>query len=794
MQKPWLAAVLCASVTAACTAPPPALVPEFPYPQPTGTAGCDTHPHLCGLASLDLGGGHAPQSYRIVFVSDGYVRPELPRYYAAVGALVAGLEQDADSFVQLDPELFHFWRVDVPSLTTRVDNQELRDTPLAAHPDEKEPCTVGPPPIMADLPAMQLAARNAVADFGMSSSDHVDIVVLLANNMNGRANAGFRQAVRMTDLNTWEVLKHELGHALFNLGDEYTEYQSCTRATGVERRSHVTPNSPEVDVLEVPNLTRHAHPAKWLGHAPHTQPGGGLLPCWFHPTGQCLMLGAGTQLCPVCDAAVREALAARRCGLDTLAPRVALREPVTLDAGILDLSAAAYDEREVSHYVWELDGVAQHGAQQFVAQLTMDPQAAGPHTVRVAAVDHAGNMGWSAPHTVEVAPPAIPEPTVAVTTATVSATGVLELRLVPGPRMERMRVEVGGKVVREGPMQRNVRVALAGNVTGLVEGTVTAWDHLGENAHLGFVVDVPTGLAWEPLELLHAQMAGSTTLPTVTQLGTSSRFELAVFTAVAVDVVGLRNLSSGQDLAVVSGTVCRAGWCGLTVELGALVGEHVRPAFFVRDVWGQEALLPWGEGMEVVDVAARCGVVSSLELPPGGVFHATMPVRFEVTGAPHASLVVAAEHSVGAIAAQSNPQRGTLTTVGLALPDVEQEPMGLWLSGVTACQGRATAFAFRTPVAVDRTLPVVHVQTHVLEHAAVEVVVRDEHGAGWVELECGGTVRRDDRAPFLFEDVTCTKVKVRSADVPGNISEVTVGLHRQPTSKPTAGCGSRGTP
>lgn len=389
------------------------------YPEPTELASCTTSPSLCGLPLHDLGGGTHTNAWHIVFLGDGYLDDELPDFVWTANSLASLMLRPDGVFSTNDvvahgPELFHFWRIDVPSTSIEVDDDVLTDTPLGAHLGPPDLCP-GQPFIRALEDRFALALEHARlvsaeedeqdrlwwwgsddAGVGDLRSDeitrwpHVDTPLtvsratfaLLSHRSSGRANADWGgKNVRMSSRHGVDTLAHELGHALFSLGDEYEEFFSCSEALAPSSKTS-SADITEVALLETANTSTLLAPEKWEDDVESVVPGGNRWPCHAHPTDSCLMLGDGT-LCPVCSSAVAERVAMRRCDPDARPPRVAIEPSFTVFSGGRKalVAASAFDERRASpkggplSLSWFVDG--NDGSDP----RAMTPVATGPFAV-----------------------------------------------------------------------------------------------------------------------------------------------------------------------------------------------------------------------------------------------------------------------------------------------------------------------------------------------------------------------------------------------------------------------------
>jgi len=137
----------------------------------------------------------------------------------------------------------------------------------------------------------------------------VDVIVVLLDSFLGRANAdgGEPPIVRINTEDGGRTLTHELGHALFGLGDEYGEVPACFDDSPSDLATEHDP------FLTVANLSLDPDGTKWADLVEGAREGGMRYDrCVYHPTDRCRMLNRDDdRFCPVCDDAIRRTLAAR---------------------------------------------------------------------------------------------------------------------------------------------------------------------------------------------------------------------------------------------------------------------------------------------------------------------------------------------------------------------------------------------------------------------------------------------------------------------------------------------------
>ena len=276
------------------------------------------------------------------------------------------------------PELFLFSRVDLVSNTSQTNNGDRSDTALGSSLNyEAMLCHV--PVIDVDADRLLLARESC----GLDAT-----IVMVAKDSIGRAQAG-GGVVLLSSKDDWSVLQHELGHALFALGDGYTEFAWC---------SDRAPNDPYL-MMPVPNVGVQGL-TKWRSIYETSETGGGHWPCLTHPTTSCAMLDISEAFCPVCRAHIQEALDGKRCLPDAHAPRVTLArifKSVRMPGQTLELWVIAHDESPLSDYRYLIDGEIVYEGPRARIHLPIESLETGNHILEVQVSDSTGNVGSTGP-------------------------------------------------------------------------------------------------------------------------------------------------------------------------------------------------------------------------------------------------------------------------------------------------------------------------------------------------------------------------------------------------------------
>ncbi len=334
---------------------------------PTARANCTLYPNLCNLPvqstteqpDLDV-------AIDVVLVGDGFV--DMNAWHTSAANAVARFKsQTATGIYQTT--LFNFHVVDVVSATTNVSNTDTTDTALGG------------------TTATLLRVNDGKANVAALNAPDVDVVVVILNG-SGRANANYPSqltsggAMRLsTDPNP---ISHEMGHALFNLADEYVE--TCT-------------NPNESVMLRNRNVTATAGCAKFS-----TTPGAGCVEGGMYcSTGvwrsasSCLMRASGNaSTCPVCQRTIAEMLLEKRSGVDVSEPWAVLSNPANgaTVSGVVNLTAPSFDDfLPPTRVAFTVDGIYVGDAVTPASSVPFDVGglANGTHTLAVYMEDTFGH-------------------------------------------------------------------------------------------------------------------------------------------------------------------------------------------------------------------------------------------------------------------------------------------------------------------------------------------------------------------------------------------------------------------
>lgn len=684
-----------------------------------------------------LGASGHPEAFTVVFVGDGFRAAELPRYRRRVDALVEGLRASERGFVPWSPDLYRFYRVDVVSTGDDVDSLEREDTALGAYLDpSSDSC--------ADLfiEADPARVRDAAAE-----APAADAVVVIADGSAGRANA--HGNVHISSDDSWRVLEHELGHALFGLGDEYEEFLWCSDRA-----------EDELELLATPNVTAsRVHPAKWGGLVDDVESGGGQWPCHGHPTESCVMLDAeAPRFCPVCETAIREATAVRTCSPDRMPPRVHLLPLDPRPRSIPFLyEAAAYDERGISRYRLTLDGEVV--ARETTPWLSLDPRefpelADGWHEIRAEAIDTSGLVGRSARRPIRFDAEA---PTVSFVWANADSDGWIRAEIAAeasGDGELEVFLDDESFGVWDGsffaPSPRTIEFPASAALSGERQLRAVIRDAFGRSSSPATTaVQVPGELELEPPSITAVEVAG-VAIQNVTRTGSSVEITLSVESCAPLAQAGLLGAGS-EPLAVTSAepdSDCSYEFRLLLKELPDFPPARA----FATDRYGRTGTknLDWSpERLAVGD--AECAAAPAIVQEPGGPYGRLRPIKVALgPDAPQDWSVTAEGRRAPSMRMEIDGSPGLLIpSTELFLPARRDlQTVHLRTTVVTPCGGDLVARTGTATLPVDGRGPSLRVHRAARRGETLVIETSDPSGVASVEARWEETVELDEAPPF----------------------------------------------
>ncbi|KAL1408329.1 hypothetical protein Q8F55_005137 [Vanrija albida] len=190
---------------------PPALGPHLPRdPAPSLAGDSSTPPPNMTLYPLSVGAG---PRVALTFFSDGYTAPQEARFVADARALTAAVLDDGGAFGHVR-DLVDVWAVFVPS-----EHEGLgKDAPLEGAPFG---LYRHGPELRGVYPAYPGRARAACDYWRGAGTGGCDQAILLGNDGLYGGLGGEFTVITASAENGAQVLRHELGHSLIPVGEEY---------------------------------------------------------------------------------------------------------------------------------------------------------------------------------------------------------------------------------------------------------------------------------------------------------------------------------------------------------------------------------------------------------------------------------------------------------------------------------------------------------------------------------------------------------------------------------------------
>jgi len=246
----------------------------------------------------------------LLFVPEGYRESELARFHSDVAATVATLSQ-TDGYLEHWGEI-NIWYQDIRSKSSGISDPArgiVRDTAFNITFGDGKTL-----PRKCLMPSKKWDAKSVSNLQRLATLTNADTMLVLANatERGGCSNfsAGFIVLSAAPEFNPGEGLAHELGHALFALGDEYSAVgsTSCDAAA--------------------PNLTDNLDAIPWADLiAPETEiptstsVGSGVVGAFegagycetgvYRPEANCRMRSPGPTFCAVCRREIERTFARR---------------------------------------------------------------------------------------------------------------------------------------------------------------------------------------------------------------------------------------------------------------------------------------------------------------------------------------------------------------------------------------------------------------------------------------------------------------------------------------------------
>ncbi len=334
---------------------------------------------------------NGPSSNRLnmTLLSEGYTASQLPKFLFdatnAVNALLAAPPYSEYS------NYFNAFAIQVASLQSGSShpNSGIQvDTYFGSSFDPFSDKLITIPPFTYDTNYAH--GQGRVDSLLQTYMPGTGLPILLVNDLIAGGSDGFYQtAIASTAAGAYDNLRHETGHVLANLGDEYTlDYPGF-------------PNTEE------PNTTQETRPGfiKWKAWidtnatpvpTPATAPYWGVVGLfqgahyhttnWYRPQQDCAMRSPSVAFCSVCSEALVKAIYAKVRPVDSATP-VATNFTVTTAQAVPFNLTLLHPATHSLSVQWSLDGVRQTGASNSFFSVSPIALSNGTHTVSVSVKD-----------------------------------------------------------------------------------------------------------------------------------------------------------------------------------------------------------------------------------------------------------------------------------------------------------------------------------------------------------------------------------------------------------------------
>ncbi|HEY3357457.1 MAG TPA: M64 family metallopeptidase [Polyangia bacterium] len=249
---------------------------------------------LRGARTLVAGNGDLKKGIDLIIVGEGFTEAELPAYRDAVAKLVAKLKDDPAFKARYDR--FNFWRQDVVSRTSGIPvGATANDTAFEmAWSDATTRC-----PYFVKSAGFEAAQKAAGTD--------ADLTVVLVNSTRygGCGPRAMLITTLVSDDHATSVFVHEIGHALFNLADEYAyPADEATYCHPGLRAANISSSARREDLpwrdLVADDTPLPTPPAQQDRVGAH-EGAGYCTKGVYRPQPNCLMRNLGTPFCKVCQ-------------------------------------------------------------------------------------------------------------------------------------------------------------------------------------------------------------------------------------------------------------------------------------------------------------------------------------------------------------------------------------------------------------------------------------------------------------------------------------------------------------
>jgi hypothetical protein len=350
------------------------------------------HFHAFSQASITtiLTNGPASNRLNIVVLSEGYTSAQLATFRSQATNLISALFSQPP-FQEYQP-YFNAFAISVPSNQSGSDHPNgptFRDTYFNSTYDTLSDYIITIPPNFADTNYSH--GQGKIDSLLQTFMPNCQLPVLLVNDLTTGGSDGFdKTAITFQGISSPQILAHESGHVLANLGDEYTlsfpgfpdtEEPNTTRETRpdfikwkawIDTNSTPIPTPPTAQYSSVIGLFQGAH-----YHVTN----------WYRPKLNCTMNSLGSPFCEVCSEALVLTIYKRVAPVDTFTPSntnlsISTTDLVQFNLALLQPSTHALEVQ------WSTNGILVPGATNTGFAVSPQMLGNGTHVVNASIKDN----------------------------------------------------------------------------------------------------------------------------------------------------------------------------------------------------------------------------------------------------------------------------------------------------------------------------------------------------------------------------------------------------------------------
>jgi hypothetical protein len=347
-------------------------------------------PQAVGQASMQtiLTNGPVSNRFNVVLLSEGYTSTQLAQFL--VDATNAVSELLAHQPYQEYSNYFNAFAIQIASGQSGSDHpsySSYANTYFNSTYDVASDRLITIPPNFAD--ANYSHGQGKVDSLLQTNMPDYGLAILLVNDFTDGGSDGFgKTAISSIGYGSPEILTHETGHVLANLGDEYinanpgfpnTEEPNTTQQTNrllIKWKAWISTNTP----IPTPSTSTYSSVVGLFQGAHYHSTG------WYRPSLDCLMRDLYVPFCDVCSEALVLAIYQKVRPVDTFVPTstnlsVSTTLPLTFCLTLLQPSTHGLSVQ------WYTNNVAFSGATNLAITLLPTALGNGHHTISAVARD-----------------------------------------------------------------------------------------------------------------------------------------------------------------------------------------------------------------------------------------------------------------------------------------------------------------------------------------------------------------------------------------------------------------------